>query len=441
MTSATTSPSKNLAKFQELLRELFQFDCADLDFGIYRIMNHKRDVIQQFVMDKLPSTVSAELDRGPLAQEANAGADLAKARSELENLAASLEEQAFDEHGALIGRYRTAPASKKYRDALARATIGIAHVIAVPADRTYPLSDAFGKVLSVYHGAVRMYLPGFNAASDPYQHRLFLSDGIIRGPDRAMSELKRISAVESLRRTRLGREVIAFPQMRSAALRIEQERRSNESVSDSVQIDLMRKRLEAQQTEIEATRAEAAQSFELAATEEERAKLAEAQLNASRWRIQHLTTQLNAQGLHLNDNLVIPETWDGFAEWCDQNFVGRCVLTTVARHNVRKPVFSDAALVGRCLRWLSSICLDRRIEGGGSLTKIPIEEGVQNTPCGSNAFDFVFEGRCLQADWHVKTGGNTRDPARCLRIYYAFDEVTQQIIIADMPAHRRTGAS
>jgi len=31
-----------LAKFQALLRELFQFECADLDFGIYRIMNHKR---------------------------------------------------------------------------------------------------------------------------------------------------------------------------------------------------------------------------------------------------------------------------------------------------------------------------------------------------------------------------------------------------------------
>ena len=124
MTSATASLSKNLAKFQELLHELFQFDCADLDFGIYRIMNHKRDVIQQFVMDKLPRTVSAELDRGPLAQQANAEADLAKARSELGNLAASLEEQAFDEHGELIGRYSTAPASKKYRDALARAKEG-----------------------------------------------------------------------------------------------------------------------------------------------------------------------------------------------------------------------------------------------------------------------------------------------------------------------------
>ena len=145
MTSATTSPSKNLAKFQELLRELFQFDCADLDFGIYRIMNHKRDVIQQFVMDKLPSTVSAELDRGPLAQQANAGADLAKARSELENLAASLEEQAFDEHGALIGRYRTAPASKKYRDALARATEGSRGRDAVEAAIYNHLYTFFGR--------------------------------------------------------------------------------------------------------------------------------------------------------------------------------------------------------------------------------------------------------------------------------------------------------
>ncbi len=33
--------NKPLEKFQDLLwRELFQFDCADWDFGIYRIINH-----------------------------------------------------------------------------------------------------------------------------------------------------------------------------------------------------------------------------------------------------------------------------------------------------------------------------------------------------------------------------------------------------------------
>ena len=36
-------------KFQELLKKLFQFDCAELDFGIYRIMNQKRAVIERFI--------------------------------------------------------------------------------------------------------------------------------------------------------------------------------------------------------------------------------------------------------------------------------------------------------------------------------------------------------------------------------------------------------
>ena len=51
-------------KFQHLLRELFQFDCADLDFGIYRVMNYKRDVIETFITDALPRTIADELRSG-----------------------------------------------------------------------------------------------------------------------------------------------------------------------------------------------------------------------------------------------------------------------------------------------------------------------------------------------------------------------------------------
>ena len=46
---------------------------------------------------------------------------------------------------------------------------------------------------------------------------------------------------------------------------------------------------------------------------------------------------------------------------------------------------------------------------------------------------------CL-AYWHIKNGG-TRDPRRCLRIYYFWDATTQQVVIADMPAHRVTEAT
>lgn len=45
--------SKNLDKLKRLLAELFQLDQADLDFGIYRIMNQKRDDIVRFLDDDL----------------------------------------------------------------------------------------------------------------------------------------------------------------------------------------------------------------------------------------------------------------------------------------------------------------------------------------------------------------------------------------------------
>jgi hypothetical protein len=40
---------KALRKFQDLLRQLFQFDSADLDFGIYRILNYKRQEVDKFI--------------------------------------------------------------------------------------------------------------------------------------------------------------------------------------------------------------------------------------------------------------------------------------------------------------------------------------------------------------------------------------------------------
>ena len=50
----------NLEKLQKLLREIFQFDSAELDFGIYRIMNYKRDVIEKFITQDLVKAVQIE---------------------------------------------------------------------------------------------------------------------------------------------------------------------------------------------------------------------------------------------------------------------------------------------------------------------------------------------------------------------------------------------
>jgi len=102
---------KPLEKFQNLLRELFQFDCADLDFGIYRIMNHKRDVIERFITNDLPKAVADELKRGALADQSQTAGELQDVTAQIKE---TLGADALDADGNLAETYHGTPLGKKY---------------------------------------------------------------------------------------------------------------------------------------------------------------------------------------------------------------------------------------------------------------------------------------------------------------------------------------
>jgi adenine-specific DNA-methyltransferase len=106
------------ARFQQLLRELFQFDSADLDFGIYRIMNMKRAVVEPFIARDLPKSIADELALGALAEQAQAAKDLETARKKVLE---ALGEDALDTNGALAVQYHATPAGKTYLAAHERA--------------------------------------------------------------------------------------------------------------------------------------------------------------------------------------------------------------------------------------------------------------------------------------------------------------------------------
>jgi adenine-specific DNA-methyltransferase len=94
-----------LEKLKKLLAELFMFDQADLDFGIYRIMNAKRDEIRRFLDDDLLPQVRAEI--GKLEQDDRAAlqTDLAKAIEQAKGVGVDPE---------------TAPRVKELRQAIAK---------------------------------------------------------------------------------------------------------------------------------------------------------------------------------------------------------------------------------------------------------------------------------------------------------------------------------
>ena len=71
-------------KFRETLAEMLQLNQADLDFGIYRIMNQKRKDIEAFLKNRLVPEVTAIL-------KANANDDTEKLKQELQKLESTLQ--------------------------------------------------------------------------------------------------------------------------------------------------------------------------------------------------------------------------------------------------------------------------------------------------------------------------------------------------------------
>ena len=131
MTSANSDAGPALRRFQELLTELFQFNSADLDFGIYRIMNHKREVVHRFINEKLPAAVSDALDSGPLDQQARASTTLETVAQQVRD---TLGAYAIDEQGTLDAQWHSIPLGQTYLDAQSRAADSGRSRAAVQAD-------------------------------------------------------------------------------------------------------------------------------------------------------------------------------------------------------------------------------------------------------------------------------------------------------------------
>ena len=59
--------NERLDRFTKLLKEIFELDKSDLDFGIYRVMNLRKTQIEQFLTERLPQMVQETL--APFAQD------------------------------------------------------------------------------------------------------------------------------------------------------------------------------------------------------------------------------------------------------------------------------------------------------------------------------------------------------------------------------------
>lgn len=75
----------NYDQLKKVLNEIFELDKADLDFGIYRIMNQKRKQVNEFIDKQLPTDISKALSETQTADKAELEAELKTLKKNLED--------------------------------------------------------------------------------------------------------------------------------------------------------------------------------------------------------------------------------------------------------------------------------------------------------------------------------------------------------------------
>lgn len=105
----------NQGRFEDLLREVFQFDSADLDFGIYRILNRKRAAVEDFITSRLPSIVEQAFEGYRTVEKSTAEASVAEIAARIRE---TLGSGALDDEGKLVTEFEKLPIGREYADAL-----------------------------------------------------------------------------------------------------------------------------------------------------------------------------------------------------------------------------------------------------------------------------------------------------------------------------------
>ncbi|MEM3974886.1 MAG: DNA methyltransferase [Ignisphaera sp.] len=100
-----------IEKFKNLLKELFQFESSDLDFGIYRILNYKRDRIKRFIEEDLVNKVEEAFFRHKEERLTNINQRFEEVKQKVIQI---LGDKAFAPTGDLREEFKDTPVGKEF---------------------------------------------------------------------------------------------------------------------------------------------------------------------------------------------------------------------------------------------------------------------------------------------------------------------------------------
>lgn len=339
------------------------------------------------------------------------------------------------------------PGMRSFADAsrIGQELAGIAHVVELDPSSTYELSRRFGKPLSVFGDAIRVYRTGFDSDNDSrYRHPLFLADNWADRLHSLRWALRFDAIQETIARPDEARDLPSFSLIRRVA--VEQRLREAINTPNSVASS------EAMERDFSRLQADVKQWEEMAFEEERIRRAAERARDEAKQRAWSYAARLRMLEQALSDAgkntapTEWPDSFDGLAEWAEANLAGRVVVTPRAIKIARQSVFRDHELAYRALYHLGTAYWEMRTIGGPALLEAcKIAEASMgltrsNTGAAINDSRFAdqyrvtYEGTTYVLDQHL-VGSASHNEQHGLRIYFAWDSEENLVIVGSLPIH------
>ncbi len=337
-----------------------------------------------------------------------------------------------------------------------RATLGGAHCAILTGPASLSLTDRLGKEFSVFHQGIRTYRPGFDPDLDgPYDHPLALPQKV-RGWPKDVGGFERLLINEALKRavtgTDLERQLPSFATVQRIALEARRERAKSEGASQDELLDLAL-------GEVAAVKTAAKQQLEevgslLSAVDEERIRAeqdrdeAKSEILGLRARVTALEHALVERGTPIKPP-VIPDAFADLDEWSRANLAGSVYVHKRALREAKKSLFENPPLAYRALLLLRDYYVPMRRSGGldrkRAYENACRELGLEESPSFAGArageegdeYFVTYEHRRRMLDRHLK-GSNVRNERFGFRLYFFWDEESQQVVVGWLPSHLST---
>lgn len=349
------------------------------------------------------------------------------------------------------------------RDAAAPArdvhdsTLGAAHVVILTGPASFYLSDRVGKEFSVFRQGVRTYLAGFNPDQDePFRHPLALPERIAAWPEGGPLGYAKMLASYALGRSvaRPDREqrLPSYATIRRVAAQQSLERAKSAGSSDKELLQLAMDEIAQLRKAIDDQKKHDDELLETAEAERQEAiqaaQQASARADVLRRQVHALEARLEAAGERPSE-IPIPDALDDFQEWSEKYLTGMVELHNRAFQGIKKSQYHDNRFLYEALLLLRNYYVPMRREPSDAARKayddecnrLGLEESgtISKERLGEQGDTYVvkYAGKRRILDRHLKKG-SSKDQRNCFRLYFFWDEDSEQAVVGWLPSHLDT---